>query len=325
MSQPPENMMDDNSSGSIDEQAALWFIRQRGQSLSEQQKRVFQEWLSASPEHQAAYQNIAQIWRDCDLIPKPEFSPTPKERLFSWWRPIGHTVASLFLLAALLLPYSQLPAMLMDNMTLATNAQSKKMILPDGSEVFLNQHSQLRVAYRKEQRQVWLDSGEAYFKVASNPYRPFYVNAGGREIKVVGTEFDIRRKGEFVAVAVRQGIVAVKAHPDAKEAYLHAGDTARSLALTKPLILGHSSIDEIGDWRYGQLRFHNRPLADLLAELKHYYPTSVEFTDPKLAQLKVSGTINLSQPEQFFEALPVLLPVNVTFRDKNNIVISTRK
>ena len=61
------------------------------------------------------------------------------------------------------------------------------MTLADGSKVFLNRNTQVRVSYVQTQRRLWLDKGEAYFKVKTNPYRPFYVHADERLIKVVGT------------------------------------------------------------------------------------------------------------------------------------------
>ncbi len=48
---------------------------------------------------------------------------------------------------------------------------------------FLNRNTQVRVSYVQTQRRLWLDKGEAYFKVKPNPYRPFYVHADERLIK----------------------------------------------------------------------------------------------------------------------------------------------
>ncbi|MFT8210939.1 MAG: FecR domain-containing protein [Symbiopectobacterium sp.] len=84
------------------------------------------------------------------------------------------------MLFALVLPYSQWPTLLQDNMTLATAGQPQTLQLSDGSRIMLNRNSRLRVAYQRDQRLVWLDAGEAYFTVSTNPNRPFYVEIDGR-------------------------------------------------------------------------------------------------------------------------------------------------
>ncbi|MEQ5209242.1 transmembrane sensor, partial [Proteus sp. fly-1067] len=63
----------------------------------------------------------------------------------------------------------------------------------------------------------------------------------------------------------------------------------------------------------------------VLAQLKTYSPINVELSPPTLAQSKISGRINLHQPDQFFQALPMLLPVQVVYQDKNNVLIIQNK
>lgn len=87
------------------------------------------------------------------------------------------------------------------------------IILADGSSIFLNPQS--KISYAKafnegSKREVYL-SGEAFFEVAKNPSKPFFVYANELVTKVLGTSFNIRAfpEDKNVIVKVRTGKVAV--------------------------------------------------------------------------------------------------------------------
>lgn len=233
-----------------------------------------------------------------------------------------HTTATLCLLTVLYLPYSHLPALLMDNMTLATSDLPKEMTLADGSKVYLDRNTQVRVAYVQAERQLWLDKGQAYFKVKSNPYRPFYVHADTRLIKVVGTEFEVSRYDNHqINVAVHEGIVEVKATPKSSPAYLYAGSQATSTLANDNFVISSVNIDSVGSWRFGQLHFFERPLNEVIAKLKPYLDINIQISSPEIANMKVSGIANINDAKDFITAIPLILPVNVVFTDKNNALI----
>ena len=68
-----------------------------------------------------------------------------------------------------------------------------KVILSDGSEVWLNAESSLEFpsAFTSKERRVNL-KGEAYFKVARNEQNPFIVTTDKMQVRVLGTEFNFR-------------------------------------------------------------------------------------------------------------------------------------
>lgn len=305
---------------STDEQAALWFTRQHSQRMTPKQRQAFKIWIENDVNRQA-YQDIAGIWRQCDALPRPTIATVEKKKR-SPWRPMIHTSATLCLLTVLYLPYSHLPALLMDNMTLATSDLPKEMTLADGSKVYLDRNTQVRVAYVQEERRLWLDKGQAYFKVKSNPYRPFYVHADTRLIKVVGTEFEVSRYDNHqVNVAVHEGIVEVKAAPKSSPAYLYAGSQATSTLANDSFVISSVNIDSVGSWRFGQLHFFERPLNEVIAKLKPYLDINIQISSPEIAKMKVSGIANINNAKDFITAIPLILPVNVVFTDKNNALI----
>ncbi|MBS0056549.1 FecR domain-containing protein [Yersinia sp. Marseille-Q3913] len=312
-------MMSD--SREIDEQAALWFSRSQARRLTNEEQRQLKTWLQSSPSHAEAFRQMQQLWSDCALIPRPASAPQPKKHA-SRWRPLRSCAAGLFFLFALLLPMSQLPLLLTNDIQLQTANNSREIVLSDGSRVHVNRHSQIRVHYAKENRQLWLDQGEIYLQVAANKTRPFLVYAGESQVRVVGTAFEVRFEAGEVAVAVKQGIVAMTGRPNMAAVMLHAGDRAQLLPEKKRLLLSQLPVAEIGEWRSEQLLFRNRPLGELLAELRRYRPGNIELIDASLAQLPVSGSLDLNRPDEFLDSLPLLLAVNVTYDGKGNVLIS---
>lgn len=93
------------------------------------------------------------------------------------------------------------------------NTSSPQLVhLVDGSTITLAKNSSLKYArfLQPNKREVQLE-GEAFFEVAKDANRPFYVYAGGIAVKVLGTSFRIvsDKKDGKVTVAVRTGKVLV--------------------------------------------------------------------------------------------------------------------
>nr|WP_282561293.1 FecR domain-containing protein [Providencia rettgeri] len=210
-------------------------------------------------------------------------------------------------------------------MTLVATDTPKEVTLPDGSQLFLNRNTRIHVAYETPVRNLYLEQGNVYFKVKSNPYRPFIIQADNRRIQVVGTEFEVNKVAQQVAVNVSQGIVSFEDAASKQPVFLLAGDSAVSQSPNSPIARQHINPLDVARWRFGELIFVDKPLSEVLDELKNYSSINIELSPAQLAKSKISGRINTHQPEPFFQALPSLLPVQVVYRDKNNILIIQNK
>jgi ferric-dicitrate binding protein FerR (iron transport regulator) len=90
---------------------------------------------------------------------------------------------------------------------------SKSMImLPDSSSIWLNAGSKLRYGsdFNQTGREVFIE-GEAYFKVARNEQKPFFVKTSAVTLKVLGTSFNVTAYPEEnnVETTVESGSVQV--------------------------------------------------------------------------------------------------------------------
>lgn len=93
----------------------------------------------------------------------------------------------------------------------------KELVLPDGSQIVLNACSQLQypTEFVGNIRDVQLN-GEAYFKITSDPQKPFQVQTAAFQIEVLGTEFNVKSypHDQIQSVEVEEGKVQVKLPED---------------------------------------------------------------------------------------------------------------
>lgn len=87
--------------------------------------------------------------------------------------------------------------------------EQRTIALVDGSSVELNARTKIKVRYSDQRRTIELLQGQALFRVAKDPNRPFIVDSNGTHVRAVGTQFDVYRKVDGTLVTVVEGRVAV--------------------------------------------------------------------------------------------------------------------
>jgi len=170
-----------------------------------------------------------------------------------------------------------------------------KIQLEDGTEVWLN--SDTRLYYPPEfgdnGRNVRVE-GEAYFAVATDSLRPFYVETGGQMIRVYGTTFNVRNYPEEGAVytTLESGSVSLsRIGSSSAELYLSPGhpavfDIAEARANVRPV-----DTDVVTSWRKGRFVFENQSLLRIMQDLSRWYDFEYEFADKALESEEFMGSI----------------------------------
>ena len=86
------------------------------------------------------------------------------------------------------------------------------IVLADGTKVFLNASSEIYypVVFPGDKREVGL-KGEAYFEVAKDEHRPFFVQTGDVRIRVLGTSFNVTSypEHEKIETTLEQGRILI--------------------------------------------------------------------------------------------------------------------
>ena len=229
------------------------------------------------------------------------------QRKPSVWRPALAVAAAV--ICAVLATHLGAPRELYHSQVAAHAKGMRTLNLPDGSTLYVNANTQLRVDFNAHQRIVHLDKGQLYIEVAPDKERPLFVQAGEANVRVVGTGFDVRRSQQQLVVSVAHGQVAFA--PDAKNPVALLGAQQRAIYSYAKGTLQQQTLNgqEVADWRSGHLSFRNRELASLIDELSLYRPQAPLQVSQAVAQLKVSGNLDVNDPDALLNALPALLPV----------------
>jgi transmembrane sensor len=178
--------------------------------------------------------------------------------------------------------------------------------LPDGSSFDLNTNSRIWVDYTQRRRVIRLERGEAFFKVAHDTQRPFWVRAGDYWVRAVGTAFNVYLTPTGVEVTVSEGTVNVvnatanESPPSdgaigAAAAAVTAGEQADVHGNAEVIHeLNSALLSRRLAWRKSSLYFQDQPLGEVVNELMRYTTLKIEFDDDALRGLPVGGTFQTS-------------------------------
>lgn len=217
----------------IYEEASEWVVRHRTDDLDAQARRRFDAWLRQSPQHVSAYLEMSSIWEGVPQI-EPSLNPSADEliersRVQSNVVSLSESsdpflaapgvsrrtgVSKLFYsLAATLIVAVGIAGWLNQQRGVYSTGigEQRTVTLVDGSVIELNAQSRIKVRYDDRERAVDLLQGQALFRVAKNPARPFIVASNGTRVRAVGTQFDVYKKSAGTVVTVVEGRVAVTA------------------------------------------------------------------------------------------------------------------
>lgn len=192
--------------------------------------------------------------------------------------------------------------------------ETRSVDLPDGSQIALNTGTSVQVRYYPRRREVTMNTGEAFFRVAGNASKPFTIDSADSRVRVVGTAFNVRTAPQQLAVQVLEGKVEVqprRSQPAEPVLLLGAGTGVDIDPATGRYASLRVAPEEVGRWRTGQIQFSRTSLADIAQELGRYLGKTITIADPSLNSLTISGFLMTSSAEDFLQALPDVVPVRV--------------
>jgi transmembrane sensor len=321
-------------------QAYAWVARLGGDATGEDGVE-FDAWLGAAPGNSAAYHQALALWHEIDARAgdvlaelasledqapaRPVAAPLASHRgatrrasPLRWLTPIGGLAIAAGLALAVMPPTVLRPT---TTTTYATaRGQHQRVALSDGSVIDLDAETRLRVTLSGGERRVALADGQAIFDVVHDARRPFVVEAGGRQVRDVGTQFDVRsRNGEFT-VTVARGRVEVGSEGSGQPILLGPGQRLD----VGPTGVGQlSAVDpaETFSWRSGRLVYRAQPLAEVVADLNRQFVEQTAIADPDLGKLPITGVIVLDNPRAVMTRLSLMLPIRAVPSDKGLMLL----
>ena len=248
-----------------------------------------------------------------------------------WTRRIGYAAAILLLVVSTgLLTYwyaqTEQPEYLSENVmnTLYTPAgQRAQLVLQDGTEVWLNAKSKLTYPahFTGDRRNVTIE-GEAFFKVAKDPSRPFIVSAHDVDMKVLGTQFNVCSYPAtgYVQTSLLEGSVRVFLRDKENEGVILEPDQQVTVSNGKmkvePIRLKAHFL-----WRDGIYAFENEPLINILEKMELYYDVKIIVKDTSLFKDTYTGKFRQRDSlDDVFRVLQQIRKFKVEKDTERNIV-----
>ncbi len=198
--------------------------------------------------------------------------------------------------------------------------ERKKIILSDGSSVWLNERSKL-VYPRKfygAKRVVQLLEGEAYFDVKHDVAKPFQVKADKTLTNVLGTAFNINayKVLNTIRVTVVRGKVAVN------KAIVFPDQQARYDKLSGRVICKRIESGNVVAWIDGKIAFTDEDFATIARQLEARYSVSISFSDSSTAHLNFTASFESGESlHSILEALTLTRGLRYSIDNGNQITI----
>ncbi len=285
-------------------EATRWFVALHEDPADTSQRAAFEAWRNADPANGAAYDRLQRLWGASGHLPSLARPDAPRDR-----RAVLRGAGSIALAGVVLAGTGRIvlgPHPLADYTT--SIGERRTVALGDGSSVELSTGSAISVAFTGHERRIQLYDGEAWFKVARDPGRPFVVESAGGTTTALGTAFAVARDEGGALVTVTEHSVRVNA--SGRSTDVREGQSCRYDA-DGPTIPEASDTTALA-WRQGRLVFISRPLREVVAELDRWRSGKTWIMDDMLASQPVTLMIDASKVDEALIQLGGSLPMRIT-------------
>ncbi|HEX4959176.1 MAG TPA: FecR domain-containing protein [Lacibacter sp.] len=267
-----------------------------------------------------------------------EFHPSPR-RYLTVKRVAAIMVAAVIITASVIWltqkPSSSLQAATLPVQAVKTavtkNGTRTKLTLPDGTGVWLNAGSKLN--YEKvgegSTREVYL-TGEAYFDVVRNPKRPFIIHTSAMDVKVLGTQFNVKAYPDDATVetSLIHGSVQVFLKNEPGKSYLLKPNeklvlyknkvmegpkvsglqkpevsTTPKVAIQKLSYVNGSALASETAWTHNMLSFTDETFEEVAQKMERWFNVEVEFKNEQLKDVRLTGSFENETLQQAIAAL----------------------
>lgn len=301
-------------------EAAEWFAEWQAGELSATERQRWQAWRDANDTHRWAWQQVEGVSRRfTDNLGKDERQTADSVISLARQRRrhlLGGLVslALVSVLTAALWQSTPLPRLVQQwgaDYHTATG-EVFRIVLEDGTQVWLSSASALNVDYDQEQRRLALVTGEVLIETGKDAERPFYLDTRSARLTPLGTRFSVGEQPSGELLAVFDGAVAIQTLGDAQHVSQRQVVTAGQQA--------HYAADRIGEltpaegrreaWANGILLAENMSLQTFAAALSRHHRGRLE-VDPAVADFTLLGAFPLNDLERTLNMVETTLPVKV--------------
>ncbi|WP_421920896.1 FecR family protein [Marinifilum sp.] len=200
--------------------------------------------------------------------------------------------------------------------------QMDSILLQDGSKIYLSPNTEIQynTNYNKKLRAIDLLSGNAFFKVAKNPNKPFIVYSGEVVTKVLGTSFNVSLLHENCKVTVYTGKVNVTS-PYESINILPLQELSFN-NITNTLTKNIFEKSQLSEWFLKDLELNNTSIEHIIHTLEYKY--GVEFRNISDEVKRIRATINIDRQDSIQEIINQINYITNLKFEANGKIISIK-
>ena len=292
----------------------------KGETTPEEREKVVR-WLDEDPEHIHQYRSLRKLY-DISLW-SPIEETLQEEKQTRTFKPVW--IEFLKVAAVILITFLGTKAFFdgKDDPVIVPAGQRVELLLADGTKVWLNSRSKLKFPdrFQKDARKVELD-GEGYFEVTHQEDAPFTVHTSKYDVKVLGTEFNVKAynsKNQFEASLLKGSVEVsnmnksqvVRLRPD-EQVISDGSQLIRSVILDKNYFR----------WKEGLLCLDDESIGGLIDKLELYYDVKIIVQQASLMKYHYSGKFRISDGvEHVLKVLQLKHKFTYTKDEEQNLII----
>lgn len=199
---------------------------------------------------------------------------------------------------------------------------SYRILLPDGTKVWLNTASSIRypLVFAGDERNVSLN-GEAYFEVAPDVSKPFKVEANGSVIQVLGTHFNVSAYADEQQTTTTLVEGAVNVSKNGNTVMLKPNQQAVVDAVTGKIRQSTADVRSAVAWKDGYFRFDDDPIEEIVYKVSRWYDIEAVEYQGEFNE-RFSGTFQRSKNvSQLFSNLEKLAPIRFEIKERRVVIM----
>lgn len=204
------------------------------------------------------------------------------------------------------------------------NADLNKLILPDGTEVWLNSGSLLVYpkSFKGKKRIVYLN-GEAKFDVFKNPRKPFIVNTSEVTVEALGTCFNVSAYAEdrTVTMTLQKGKIQIESVNNCfRPLILLPNEQIIFEKTTKQIAKKRVNANYFTYWTQGHLIFQSASFDEIIKRIERHYDVTINYDNSKFKGK--SYYVKFKNNESIEETLSVLNEMvnGLEYRQKGKVI-----
>lgn len=292
--------------------AAQWYALLSGGEATEEEQQEWARWVSATPEHAAAWQRVQEVVARFHGLP-PQLAQATLRGPMLDRRAAVKLLGCLLAAGGALAGARQTSVWQREFASYSTSTGERRgWTLADGTRLTLNASSAVDVLFDARRRLVRLLEGEMIVETGHDPRYaplPFVVAAGTLEIRALGTRFLVSSRGDELGVSLFEGALDIQ-QPGYAAQRLRSG---QSMELRNGHRQPLRELDpQVTAWEQGLIFAEAMPLVLYLKQLARYR-AGVLACDAVAGALRVSGVFALAESDRLLAQLPNILPVRVRY------------